>query len=135
MLTKDIFRWVEETWKPMLGYIPEVIVLVRGWYCFRFKEVVDVEMILERVWLYSSESLMMKRWTHLFDPEKEHIRFRHLWVLLPGCPLVFWNLEAFKVIGNTLGKFMHVDPQLLSGQDRWVGRILVEFDLQQGLPS
>jgi hypothetical protein len=38
------------------------------------------------------------------------------------------------VIGDTLGKFLHVDPQFLVGQDRRVGRLLVEFDLQQGLP-
>jgi hypothetical protein len=56
-------------------------------------------------------------------------------VLLPGCPLVFWNLEAFKAIGDSLGKFLHVDPQVLSGQDRRVGNILVEFDLHQGFPA
>jgi len=76
---------------------------------------------------------MLKRWTHFFNLEKEHLRFHDLWVLLPGCPLAIWNLEAFKAIGDTLGKFMHVDSKLLTVQDRRVGRLLVEFDLNQGL--
>jgi hypothetical protein len=54
---------------------------------------------------------------------------------MPGCPLVIWNLEAFKEIGNALGKFLHADPKLLSGSDRRMGRILVEFDLNDGLPA
>jgi hypothetical protein len=52
LLKKDIFWWVEENWKSLLGYIPEVLVLVRGWYCFQFREVDDVENILDRVWFY-----------------------------------------------------------------------------------
>jgi hypothetical protein len=78
---------------------------------------------------------MIKRWTHLFNPEKEHFRFRHLWVLMSGCPLDFWNLEAFKAMGDALGKFLHVDVTLLSGQDRRIGKIMVEIDLQKGLPE
>jgi hypothetical protein len=39
--------------------------------------------------------LMLKCWHCAFNPEKEIIRFRHLWVLMPGCPLAIWNLEAF----------------------------------------
>jgi hypothetical protein len=30
----DIDWWMEENWKPLSGYSPEVLVLVRGWFCF-----------------------------------------------------------------------------------------------------
>jgi hypothetical protein len=90
---------------------------------------------MERVWIYKKGSLMLKRWTHLFNPEKDHLRFHHIWVLLSGFPLAFWNLEAFKEIGNSIGKFMYVDPQHLTGLDRRVGKLLVELDLKFGLPA
>jgi hypothetical protein len=66
-----------------------------------------VERVLDRVWSYGSDGLMIKRWTHLFNLEKEHFIFQHLWVLMSGFPLVIWNLEAFKAMGYSLGKFLH----------------------------
>jgi hypothetical protein len=30
-----------------------------------------------------------------------------------GCPLDFWNLEDFKAINDTLGKFLHVESKVL----------------------
>jgi hypothetical protein len=43
---REIHRWVEVTWNPMLGYLPEVFILTRGWFCFIFKSLEDVENIL-----------------------------------------------------------------------------------------
>ena len=76
---------------------------------------------------------MLKRWSHLFDPEKEVLLIRHLWVHLSNCPLCLWNLDAFTAIGNHLGRFLHVEPYMLEGLDRRIGKILVEIDLSQGL--
>jgi hypothetical protein len=95
----------------------------------------DVDKILGRVWIYGFGDLMVKRWAHLFNSETDHFRFRHIWVLLPSCPLAFWNFDAFKAIGDALGKFFHVDSKVHSGKDRKVGRILVELDLHNGLST
>jgi len=54
---------------------------------------------------------------------------------MPGCPLAIWNLEEFQEIGNALANFLHADPKLLSREDRRMGRIMVEFDLNYGLPA
>jgi hypothetical protein len=118
----------------MLGYLSKIFVLIKGWLCFLFKSAVDVESILQKTWLVKSGTLMLKHWHITFNPVKEHFRYRHLWVLLPGCPLVFWNLEAFRVIENALGKFLHADPKVLEGSDMRMGRIVVEMDLIDGLP-
>jgi hypothetical protein len=66
----------------------------------------------------NSGSLMLKRWHLAFNPEKYIIRYRHLWVLLSGCLLALWSLEAFKAIGNSIGKFLHVDSKHLAGFDQ-----------------
>jgi hypothetical protein len=31
---REIHRWVEETWSPMLGYSPVVFIPTKGWFCF-----------------------------------------------------------------------------------------------------
>jgi hypothetical protein len=70
-----------------------------------------------------------------FNPKKEIIRYRHLWVLLPGCPLALWSLDVFKLIGNTLGKFLQVDLKQFGVFDRRMGKLMVEVDTFAGLPE
>lgn len=60
---------------------------------------------------------MLKRWTHLFDPYTEHLRFRNLWVILPSYPLKMWNKEALTAIGNEIGQFMFMEEGFLKGID------------------
>jgi hypothetical protein len=78
-------------------------------------------------------ALCSNAWHVAFNPEKELIRYRNLWVLMPGCPLAVWNREAFMEIGNSIGKFLYVDPGLLAGSDRRMGKLLVEVDMFDGL--
>ena len=118
---------------PILHYLPEVLILTRGWYCFFFRCPEDSELILSLTWLCGKGSLMLKHWDHLFNPENEIMRFRHLWVQIPNCPLFLWNLEAFTAIGNHLGRFLHVEHELLVGNDRRIAKLLVEIDITHGL--
>jgi hypothetical protein len=32
----SLAHWVDETWKPLLGYSPEIIYLTQGWFGFQF---------------------------------------------------------------------------------------------------
>ena len=32
----DLFKWVDENWKPFLGYTLVVHLLVKGWICLEF---------------------------------------------------------------------------------------------------
>ena len=114
MVAKDIHGWVEEVCKPLLGYTPIVYTLVKGWHCFFLNSSKDVAVLMERVWNYINGSIMLKRWTHLFNPEMEHFCFRHLWVLMLGFPLAFGNLEMFKEIGDAIDKFLDVGEVALA---------------------
>jgi hypothetical protein len=51
MAARDIHRWVEDTWGPVLGYLSEVFILIKGWFCFLFKSLEDAEEVLKRVWV------------------------------------------------------------------------------------
>ena len=60
---------------------------------------------------------MPKIWSHSFDLTKENIRFLHIWVLLPGFPFDFWNLqEAFKVVVNEFRHLVHIEKHTLNGE-------------------
>jgi hypothetical protein len=80
-------------------------------------------------------ALMLKRWRLAFNPDTDYFQLRHLWVLLPGLPLHFWNEEAFRAIGNSLGKLISLDSPSRSGSSRLLGRVLVEIDISTGLPE
>ena len=76
---------------------------------------------------------MLKRWRVSFDPTIDYFRYRHLWVLLLGLPLHFWNAKALEAIRNYLGKFIMVDDEALLASDKKIGRVLVEIDIHAGL--
>ena len=92
--SNDIESFVKEQWFPVLTYMPEVYILSRGWYCFLFKSLEDTEAILSKIWIRGKGSLMLKRWCHKFNPVKEILHIRHLWVHILDCPLFLWNMAA-----------------------------------------
>jgi hypothetical protein len=120
---------------PLLGYAPETIFLKGGWLGFHCRNPEDATLLLSSFWVYDGSSLMLKRWRLAFNPETDFFQLRHLWVLLPGLPLHLWNEEAFKAIGNALGKFISLDPRSMDSPLRKVGKVLVELDTSTGLPE
>jgi hypothetical protein len=56
-------------------------------------------------------------------------------MILPGCPIALWNLEYFKLIGNSIGKFLHVDLKQMVGFQRQRGKLLVEMDTFESFPE
>jgi hypothetical protein len=90
-----LVEWVSSTWFLLLGYMPEVVFLTKGWFDFRFKRVEDSAFILEKPWSYDGGSLMLKRWRVSFDPTQDYFCYRHLWVLLPGLATAFVECKGF----------------------------------------
>jgi hypothetical protein len=127
--------WIKHNWCPLLGYAPEVHYLKKGWICFSFRTPDDAALILSSSWVFGGSSIMLKRWRMEFNPDNDYFPLRHLWVLLPGLPLHFWNEDALREIGNSLGKTITVDTSSRSGSSRLLGRVLVEIDITKGLPS
>jgi hypothetical protein len=103
--------------------------LKKGWLCFTCRSPEDASLILSSSWVFGGSSLMLKRWSLEFNPDKDYFLLRHLWVLLPGLPLHFWNEEAFRAIGNSLGKTICLDSPLVRDPQDYLGRVLVEIDI------
>jgi hypothetical protein len=53
--TTPLFTWVKTHWLPILGYVPEVFYLLRGWFGFKFISPVDAAKILDRLWSFDGE--------------------------------------------------------------------------------
>jgi hypothetical protein len=46
---KDVHNWVEGNWGPLLGYSSETFILMKGWFCFFFRNSEDAEKMLQKV--------------------------------------------------------------------------------------
>jgi len=101
--------WVKEIWGGVLKELPEVQVLPRGWFALHFAKENYTDLILARYWHIEMASVLLKRWSLLFDPEREQIGDGPLWVRLPGLPLQYWSEEVFICIGNALGTYLDHD--------------------------
>jgi len=125
-------HWVDETWKPLLGYSPEIIYLTQGWFGFQFHTSEAASLILASNWLVDGGSIMWKRWRKSFDPKKDYFQWHHLWVLLSGLPLQWRNEKALTEIANGLGHFLAVDEKALQARDKRLCKVLVEVEIHEG---
>ena len=98
-----------------------------------FLEDKDASLILGSLWTIGKGSLVLGRWHSSFDPLRERIAKRHLWVLLPHLPFPLWSRQILEGIGNTIGRFISVEDDFHLVYDKRVAKILVEMDISRGL--
>lgn len=77
--------------------------------------------------------VLLKRWSPLFDLEREPIGVGPLWVRLPGLPLHFWYEDIFTRIRNVLDTFLYYDETYIILGNRSMAHILVYLDTKEGL--
>jgi hypothetical protein len=131
----EVIKWINDVWKHFLGYFPRYVTLMKGWVCFQFMKETDLQSVLDRAWLFGKGSLVLQRWHVAFNPLREPILKRHLWMLIPGLPLHLWSKEILVEIANKVGKYIYVDEDALFSLDRKMARVLVEFQVMGGLPE
>jgi hypothetical protein len=77
LYVESFIVWIERVWVPVLGYLPEVIFLTKGWVGIICATPEDAELLLSRNWINGKSSLMLKRWRLAFSPETEYFSVRH----------------------------------------------------------
>ena len=77
-----------------------------------------------------TQGLYLNRWMPDFDPIVDVPKEVPVWVWLPNLPILCWNFQSLKKIGNRLGRF--VDKANNKAQYT-CARICVEFNLEVGL--
>jgi hypothetical protein len=76
---------------------------------------------------------MLKWWRITFDPSKDYFQLRHLWVLLPGLPLQWWNKWALVEIANRLMWFLSMDEESILASEKHLCRVPMEIDIHASL--
>ena len=110
-------------------YVPTIRLLARGWIVFVFLEDVHASTVLNLLWRIGEGSLVLNRWHPHFDPLRERIKKRHLWVLLPSLPFPLWSRSLLEGIANTIGLFVAVEEDFMLTYDKRMVKIMVEMDI------
>lgn len=92
-----------------------------------------MQKALNGVWSIDFDLLLLKIWSPLFDTSKEKVDKLPLWVCLSGLPSKLWDIKSFREMGNVLGLYLATDMSFESTDQRYVARILVLIDIQEGL--
>lgn len=58
-----------------------------------------------------------------------------IWAKLPNLPLELWSIETLTEIGNSIGKFIYVDPWRRGEKDKRIAWILIEKPYKGGYPD
>lgn len=122
----EMRKWVTVHWKPVIGYTPIISNLMKEWYCFHFLNVTDVDAILKGPWVFKRRFLALYRWYIGYDTLKNTPSNNLIWVKLPNLPLEMWSKEILEEIGNSIGRFVYVDPWCLGEKGKRIAWILIE---------
>lgn len=126
MEDQDMRKWLSGKWAPLIGYTPIISRLMKDWYSFHFLKESDVEIIFKNPWVYGRSFLALSRWYAGFDPLKNTPSNCLIWVKLPNLPLELWTEESLAKIGNSIGRFIYVDPWCRGETDKRVAWVLIE---------
>lgn len=88
-MAEQLGLWVKKIWGQIFIQLPDVQILPRGWFALHFTLEEYTNMALARYWKIEMAPMLLKRWSPLFDPEREQIGVGPLWVSLPGLPLQY----------------------------------------------
>ena len=79
----------------------------KGYFAFIFEKNEDQDLVFRNgPYFMGPRGMYINKWGLAFDPEKYIPKVIPVWVKLPHLPLHCWNDEDFRVIGNTLGKYI-----------------------------
>jgi len=128
-----IKKWALAAWKEAPGQPEEVKILDRGWFCLRFGKKEHVEWVLSKHWSLGKRPVLFRKWTPLFDAQKEKSEEFPVWVKLMGLPIHLWTDSVFSSIGNTLGKYLEADKSYLHSHDWSAAHLMVILNPKEGL--
>jgi len=96
--TARLKQWVAEIWSQHFVDFPFVQTFVRGWFALIFAREKHTNWLLSSFWHIEQAPVMLRRWSPLFDPNKEQVGAGQIWLRLPSLPLQFWTEDIFRRI-------------------------------------
>ena len=109
---KDWIDWETTHWKPLLTYVPTISLLAQGWLVLVFLEAEPATLVLDSLWKIGKGSLVLNQWHVAFDPLRERVFKRHMWVILSALPFPLWSKGLLEGIANTIGIFVVLEDDI-----------------------
>lgn len=121
-------QWETEVWSEHLAKPLVVQTFVKGWFALYFARAEHTNWVLSAIWHIEQAPVLLRRWTSLFDPEREQLRANPIWVRLRGFPLQFWSEDISRRIRNALSTYLQYDKSYLLTRKMAYAWILVHID-------
>jgi len=83
-----LHRWVKTHWGGNLTAKPIIHILSRGWMAFTIGTKEEVDWVLSNQWEMAKIPVGMKKWTPMFDAQREVVECEPIWVRLLGYPML-----------------------------------------------
>lgn len=127
-----LYAWIHSTWTKHC----KAILCSKGFFIVIFVDSKEYQIVLTGgPWFLGKAELFLTPWFPDFDPSKDVITKLPIWVRLPNLPAHLWHCVVFQAIGNSLGRFLAIDPSRgLKGLYTY-GRICAKIDISKGLPD
>ena len=77
-------NWMEDNWKPVLGYTPSFHVLPRGWFMLKVSKEEERTLLLQKSCSWGPSGLILKKWHIDFNAQKEPHNLQQIWAILPN---------------------------------------------------
>lgn len=105
-------------------------------YLFEFEDESAKLGVLEGgPYFFSRRYLVLKEWTRMLVPSKNHPSSIPVWIKLHRLPLEFWTHVGFSKIGSAIGKPICVDEATANRRRLDYARICVEVEAGDFLPN
>jgi len=133
-LGKNSLReWVNFSWARKVDSFPTIQTLSNGWFMFRFQSQVNTTNILNVPWCFNSSSMLVKRWSPLFNVSHKRIDELPIWVFFPRLTVDLWTPKDSEYLGNELGRYMDANMSFKGSRKMSMARILVTMNIHKGL--
>lgn len=123
-------RRLQAIWHPREKM--EVIAIENDYYVVRFEAEDNFSFALTGgPWMILDHYLIVRTWTHDFDPYGEKLEKILVWVRLPNIPLEYFHKNFLMKIGRKIGDLKKIDQTTVSVYRGMFARICVEVDLSK----
>ena len=119
-------------WKPK-GRI-DCVDLSKDFFLVKFSAMEDYDLVLDKgPWFVGEHFLSIRPWVPNFRPCSTDVSSIAVWVRLNDLPIEYYQMEALKEIGGTIGKVLRIDTHTaLEARGRYA-RICVQIDVEKPL--
>ncbi|XP_023901062.1 uncharacterized protein LOC112012924 [Quercus suber] len=108
--------------------------LNKDFYLVKFSAMDDYDLVLDKgPWFIGEHFLSIRPWFPNFKPCSTDVSSIAVWVRLNELPIEYYQVEALKEIGSTIGKVLRIDTHTALEARGCYARICVQIEVEKPL--